>query len=197
MDAVKSRFIDCMKCIGIISVVAGHLVDQPFNMYSPYTFHMPLFFFLGGMLYNEGKSFYSLSRSIFNRHFKYIITTYIITGIIGQVIYYKYGIFLGNIFNSNPISTVYYALQGNMHTNLLFLTAWFLLAYCLVSLIFGIVINLSNKINKKHGPTIVLSLTLIFCIYASSLILDYITKSFTQYLNVLMQVLFGGVFFIL
>lgn len=195
MDTVKSQFIDCMKFIGIVSVVAGHLLYQPFNMYSPYTFHMPLFFILGGMLYDKGRTAVELMKGVFRRHVIYIFTTYIVTGAIGYFLNLKYGMFLGNIFNDTPWETLYYALQGNMHTNLLFATGWFLVAYCIVSVSFGCFINISHKINDCHGGYIACIVTLLLCFILSPFILNNIAHSFKQILNIAMQVIFGGVFF--
>lgn len=57
MDIKKSQrveWIDAAKGLGILLVIAGHSF---FNMYCTpiYAFHMPLFFFLSGLVFNEKK----------------------------------------------------------------------------------------------------------------------------------------------
>ena len=51
--AVPKKWIDVLKGIGIISVVAGHAYPWQSGMIVPliFLFHMPLFFFLSGYLY--------------------------------------------------------------------------------------------------------------------------------------------------
>lgn len=55
----KSRdtVLDITKGIGIIFMVLGHMhfSDDVFNKYV-YAFHMPLFFIVSGMLFNEKKT---------------------------------------------------------------------------------------------------------------------------------------------
>lgn len=65
MDYQRSLAIDYIKCIGIILVVYGHYDRYTINVLHPYFFHMPLFFFLGGMLINLNKSSFKFYKDIF------------------------------------------------------------------------------------------------------------------------------------
>ena len=49
-DKGRIEWIDALKGIGIISVVAGHVFHGPIST-TAYLFHMPLFFFLSGLLF--------------------------------------------------------------------------------------------------------------------------------------------------
>ena len=51
----RSITLDYAKALGIISVVIGHYNLNPFGIPHPYLFHMPLFFFIGGMLIKTNK----------------------------------------------------------------------------------------------------------------------------------------------
>ena len=51
-------FIDNAKGIGIILMILGHIPNMPEFFHSwIYSFHMPLFFFISGYLFNEKKYF--------------------------------------------------------------------------------------------------------------------------------------------
>lgn len=48
--------IDYAKALGIIVVVIGHYSNNIFNVMTPYMYHMPLFFMIGGIVFNENKN---------------------------------------------------------------------------------------------------------------------------------------------
>ena len=53
----RQGYIDVCKAIGIILVVLGHTYAIPVALYNViYSFHMPLFFILAGMVYNKEKN---------------------------------------------------------------------------------------------------------------------------------------------
>lgn len=52
----RQRYIDIAKGIGIILVVVGHLTDSEFQSFI-YLFHMPLFFFLSGLLFHYSDNY--------------------------------------------------------------------------------------------------------------------------------------------
>lgn len=55
MELTKSQSISIryVQAIGILFVVMGHYPVKLFNLFTPYAFHMPLFFILGGVLYKK------------------------------------------------------------------------------------------------------------------------------------------------
>lgn len=54
---MRHKHIDVVKGIGIFLVVMGHTYGIPEQLYNLiYSFHMPLFFILSGMVYNENKN---------------------------------------------------------------------------------------------------------------------------------------------
>ena len=56
-DCMRHKHIDVVKGIGIILVVLGHTYSIPEYLYNLiYSFHMPLFFILSGLVYNEKKN---------------------------------------------------------------------------------------------------------------------------------------------
>lgn len=55
----RTKYIDVMKGIGILTVVAGHVYSGLLRDLI-FMFHMPLFFFIAGFLYKEGYAFKQL-----------------------------------------------------------------------------------------------------------------------------------------
>jgi len=115
-------------------VVLGHYDASVMNMFKPYTFHMPLFFFLGGITLNYNKKTLSFLKAVFKSIMIYAIATYIITGAISEFLFSKLSIpSLGNAFIADPVTTITAAFKYNFSNNRLFVVAWFLLAYSIAS----------------------------------------------------------------
>ena len=56
--AVKERnlSVDVLRGIGILLVVSGHASSgSSMNVFAPYSFHMPLFFFISGLFFSDSK----------------------------------------------------------------------------------------------------------------------------------------------
>jgi len=51
----RKHYIDIMKGIGILLVIIGHMqkIVNPVVLTIIYSFHIPLFYFVSGLLYNE------------------------------------------------------------------------------------------------------------------------------------------------
>ena len=47
----RKKYIDILKGIGIFYVILGHVTHTSFLFRYIYSFHMPLFFFISGMLF--------------------------------------------------------------------------------------------------------------------------------------------------
>ena len=71
------KWLDVAKGIGIISVFLGHTIfsDEMWRIWI-YSFHMPLFFFLSGITYNETK--YDKIKNLLVAKSKSILIPYII-----------------------------------------------------------------------------------------------------------------------
>ncbi|WP_431606090.1 acyltransferase family protein [Enterobacter hormaechei] len=118
-----------MKAIGIIVVVIGHYSSGFFNILQPYLYHMPLFFFVGGLTMRTESLKAKAFSKIFLKLAPYMVITYILTGLIALIINQTSGLYYGDPFYKDPVSTLMLALNKNMHNNQLFVVAWFLIAY--------------------------------------------------------------------
>lgn len=74
------KWIDVLKGIGIIAVVAGHVFDGFFSKFI-FTFHMPLFFFVSGFLfkirYDEKIYFISKFKHFLIPYFSFLVLLYV------------------------------------------------------------------------------------------------------------------------
>lgn len=76
MNTKRLNVIDVAKGIGIIFVVFAHVNYTPEILVLIYSFHMPLFFLISGMLFNKSK--YLDFKSFFRRRFKTLFIPYVI-----------------------------------------------------------------------------------------------------------------------
>lgn len=72
----RYEFIDIAKGVGILAVVWAHILLVGWTHEIIYAFHMPLFFFISGFLFNVNK--YSSFQTFLVKRFKRLIITYFI-----------------------------------------------------------------------------------------------------------------------
>lgn len=74
----RLEYIDIAKAIGIFLVIMGHEFSDSVNIYRRviYSFHMPLFFFLSGLVFNQNRQdsfFCALKKRFYGIYIPYII----------------------------------------------------------------------------------------------------------------------------
>lgn len=177
-----------MKAIGIIVVVIGHYTSGFFNVMQPYLYHMPLFFFVGGLtLKNEIVTFNAL-RKLSKKIIPYIFVTYILTGILAIALSKFTGLYFGDPFTTNP-------LEKNFHNNPLFLVCWFLLAYYLSSIVSRLIISVATE-SKFQSITLIIIAVLVGFV-ALHLCAVKFKETGYQFYNVSAQSLYGAMFMLL
>lgn len=101
----------------------GHYPENPFDYIKIYSYHMPLFFLVGGMLLNTKKPPSNFYYNILTKYAAYTISAYIIIGATVKLILHFYDINTGKIFGDGVLETIKFALASNMHGNSFFLVA--------------------------------------------------------------------------
>lgn len=188
LTSEQSLSISYMKAIGIIVVVIGHYTSGFFNVMQPYLYHMPLFFFVGGLtLKNEIVTFNAL-RKLSKKIIPYIFVTYILTGILAIALSKFTGLYFGDPFTTNP-------LEKNFHNNPLFLVCWFLLAYYLSSIISRLIISVTTE-SKFQSITLIIIAVLVGFV-ALHLCAVKFKETGYQFYNVSAQSLYGAMFMLL
>lgn len=150
MKQDKSRvlWIDIARGIGLLLVFIGHL-DIPAASAWVYTFHMPLFFFLSGLLY-PGCEKYSFSEFAWRR-FKGLVIPYFT---LGSVIALFYSVIYA--INGEPAAT-YAEMFRSFLIQEHYWTIWFLAALYLAQLIYYAI---DRCFNRWRGAVTIASLAL-------------------------------------
>lgn len=175
--------------LGIIAVVIGHYGIVPPYIFEPYTFHMPLFFLLGGILFKESSILQTI-KNITVKHLWYITYTYIIISAIAMILINNYNIAIGEIYKSTILDSIKNIFKRNFHNNGYFLVAWFLFSYALTSLLCRIIISI------KKQP-VILSVALFFGFLGMNYFASLYAETSNQIYNLTSQVLVGSMFYII
>lgn len=93
--------INILKALAIMLVVSGHLEFSLIPGFPPYSFQLALFFFISGMLFNEGYGFIEY----FKRRFRSLMKPYIIYSII----------YLGITLAITPLVGKFWGMEINLY----------------------------------------------------------------------------------
>lgn len=191
----ESLTLDYAKAIGIFFVVLGHYDASVMNLFKPYTFHMPLFFLIGGLTVNYNKPLKSFMKTVFKSLVIYAAITYCITGVISEIISAEYNLpVFGNAFITDPLTTIITAFKYNFANNRLFVVAWFLLAYTFASFMCVILCKSLKKLNIEGGGAV------IFCsgVLIGFMAIDVFSKGeMYQAKNLMIQTMVSLMFFMM
>ncbi|ENI2449238.1 acyltransferase family protein [Escherichia coli] len=156
LDSVQQRdAINYAKAFGIMCVVIGHFPNSIFNIMTPYMFHMPLFFFIGGILFKE-KSWRDFSVVILNKFVVYIASTFIIISLFTLILINIFGFSnLPNPLSWSLINIFVTTYKENFHNNSLFLVAWFLFAYMIAMTMLNFVCKLTTMLGIKNSGILI------------------------------------------
>lgn len=153
---IRVSWIDNAKFIGIFLVVLGHLPIPEYAINFIYSFHMPLFFFISGYLFDVNK--YDSFFKFFKHRFRQLLVPYFFFNVITYFFWLLIGRRFGNDSSADisvftPIIGIFYGTDtGNylIHCGSL----WFLPCLFLVEIIYYMFI-------KVHKGLLLLLLTLI------------------------------------
>lgn len=150
----RISWIDVLKGIGIILVVIGHVYNNSVSFKWLYSFHMPLFFFAAGWVYNQKPIFENIKRRIDT-----IVIPYFSLGFLGWI----YWAIIERRFRDSTMGLLaslvgffrgqYDYLDFNVHL-------WFLPCFFLTAIYY----NILTTINKKMLFVIVGLMSIIYII---------------------------------
>ena len=150
-DNMRENYIDVAKGIGIILVIAGHLFPYGENISSTiFSFHMPLFFFLAGMVYKE--------KCVTNKEFiekktKRLIIPYLKFLSLGLIITLIIKPWRDELSFRRVLIDMYLAAPNSLHVGQI----WFLVCLFNVSVIFFFLNKyIRNRGYKTKGKIIIL-----------------------------------------
>ena len=141
--------IDIMKGFGIIFVILGHMTSllPPLVINAIFSFHMPLFFIVGGYLFRQNDNLSGQAQ----KDFKRLVFPYIFTCAVIVFLSFLKSIYIGSLnpFLHSIIASVY--CSGSIHHSFLFSTMpsigaiWFLIAMFWCKTIYNMIICKCNN----------------------------------------------------
>jgi acyltransferase len=154
MKPDRINWIDVARGIGIILVVYGHAISSHGFRYLIYAFHMPLFFFLSGLVFTYRKEI--KVTAFLQKNAGTILLPYLLFALL------SYGLWLVTKHPSNAeqLKQFLSILYGNGNNNLLAFNniLWFLPCLFLTRFLFYLLLRFSNKTYAVVILMIVLSI---------------------------------------
>lgn len=153
---MKKHYIEVMKGIGAIFVVIGHLVtpDSFLKIYL-YSFHMPLFFFITGITFNENRPF----KTFLYKRFKSLIVPYFAFVLPSAVIFFD----ITKNMGLKDILTNIFFIDSSIIWNS---SLWFLPVLFLTNILFYIICKIcKTKITKTAGLILLILSGFLFSHY--------------------------------
>ena len=164
-QAGRVGYLDLAKGIAILSMVLCHVVTVPFTVLAwVFSFHMPIFFIISGILLSRKKTFDRQSfRRNFIRKLETIICPYLIFSLIYSCLAIVWDILSGNMA-ADPVriikSVIYYIAFG-------YHALWFLPAAFIANILFHALHSISKKQVRLVIDGILLLVTSIVARYIS------------------------------
>lgn len=160
----RIAWLDIAKGIGILFVFLGHtiFIDELWRIWI-YAFHMPLFFFLSGITYNEAK--YQKITDLLLSKSKSILIPYVVLCMVELMFYSStllYGFFYGGQINLAILVKKMAGVLIGMRGTPWYCAYWFLLCICVVYVFMYLLIKNIGKVNKLiRTKTAVLGISIV------------------------------------
>lgn len=174
-------YIDRFKGVGILLVVLGHMgVSHEWCTFIT-TFHMPLFFFLGGYLFNI--EHYPSTKKFLIKKVKRIILPYLFFSLISLVASYCRNFFGQYDINIREVGKEF-LIRGTIESNV---PLWFMRSFFVVEVLFYIIC----KLLKKNSA---IAIALLCCLFIS---FGFINDSSLPFARTINGLFFFGVGYII
>lgn len=151
---MKSRmaWVDIARGIGILAVILGHGLNADSYRHIIYAFHMPLFFFISGVVFHHRK--YPRFLPFVTRQVKTILLPYFIFALLTYVAGF-YALKFGNVSPDHIKQHILWVLYGNGNNNQLFFNVvlWFLPVLFVSKVSFALI---TQFVTKRHAIFILL-----------------------------------------
>lgn len=157
LNSTRIDYIDIAKGIGIIFVIIGHNISpDTIILKFIYSFHMPLFFFIAGYLFEKKQYHTRPIKSILKTRLQGIIYPYLTLSVFNLILYFILSLFFTKYINE-PLKIITLTLSTFGYHSL-----WFLPTFAISTLIFLVVKKIKIKANISIFVLIFLSLLLWF-----------------------------------
>lgn len=166
-ETKRKKYLDIAKGIGIILVVWAH-ASGPGSRYIN-LFHMPMFFFISGLLFNERNS---CEQFIANK-IKSLYIPFLTWNLIFYLIEYSLSRNIENKeFNLDSFLNVVFQIEAGVNKSSFLGATWFLAALFWISIIYKCIYVFLNKY-IKYTATCIVGISLISTIVAINITIPY------------------------
>jgi len=152
----RNSVIDIYKGIGITLMLMGHVGFGDISSHIAHAFHMPMFFFISGFLYNDKKE-NSIKGWICHKS-KKLLYPYLIFGVMNYIVYALLRFLRGEVVSIYPMYHLLFVNTTGMASGSL----WFLTALLVANILFYIVNSEIEKEWLKQLLIIIISFMGIF-----------------------------------
>ncbi len=193
--SIDRRMIAFAKAIGILFVVAGHIPGIGFFPFLPYTFHIPLFYFLSGMVFNP--SYLERPGLFFGRRSRSLLLPYFFYNVIFAGITAGCRVWPGVSFETQKWSVARMLLIEPFisgHQYMLFAPGWFLCSLFLVGVAYLLMARQLERFSIK-GPLRFLLFATLALIGMKYGTIEHGSRHFNDYLNMVVAKNLPGLFF--
>lgn len=167
--ADRINWLDNAKALGIFLVLLGHQDITPLAKQWIYSFHMPLFFFLSGFLFNYKK--YIKAKTFFKRKVATLLVPYFTFAFIA----FFFWLFVvrnlsvrGGSLQINPLKPffgIFYSIGVKGYGNPMEEALWFLTCLFVVETIFWFILKFSQKLSSTLRVFFLFAVVTIGIIY--------------------------------
>ena len=184
-------YIDSARGLAILFVLIGHLCSLKYGLGQYfYSFHMPMFFIISGMLLSYNNSWKDMAfYDIFIKKLKSFMYPYIIFSIL-SILYIWFSKDLNSAINS---IFIFISLEGIS-------SLWFLPALLIGELVFILIMKYCSKIQSIITFIFILIITTLFCCLGAKLGFILVTgiKTYTmQGLGIIIRSLIAAIFIVI
>ena len=141
----RLEYVDMTKCIGMFAIIWGHIMLSGWSNNLVYSFHIPLFFFLSGMMFNGAK--YPSVWLFVKRRIKTLLVPYVMFSFVTWVLWAGMSIITQSKANIwKPLLQTFIA-QGSGGFMVHNVPLWFVTCLFVVELLYCFINKLPNWLN--------------------------------------------------
>jgi len=173
MQTERVHWIDIARGIGIIFIIYAHMLGSHDFRYLFYAFHIPLFFFLSGVVYNHQK--YGNFLTFLKKSARGLLIPYFIFAFISFILWFA-GLKVHNLFSFEVIKQFLSIFYANSNNGLMVFNdvLWFLPTLFVTRILFTPIANFSAKTRILILVLVLFSVFgYLFSIFASNIRLPF------------------------
>ena len=141
----RIEYVDIAKGLGMLTIIWGHIVLTGITNSFVYAFHIPLFFFMSGMMYNKEK--YPYFKDFFVSRIKSLLIPYSIYSVLTWIVWAIFSLVKGGDVDLFAPLLQTIVAQGSGGFLVHNVPLWFVTCLFMVEMIYYFISKLNNIVN--------------------------------------------------